>query len=102
MSTDKGFATGTMKPLYKSALGLKDALKELFGVPFLLTAFILSIININQHNKCVNNDQKTFKEDTIVKLLYRTSIAIVIFACILFLLEYGPVVYSNIQKISSK
>ena len=69
----------------------KEFIKEQFGLPFLLTAFGLAVANIIQHNKCTNTDKDKFKDDSLVKLFYWASILIIVFCCLMAVLEFAPV-----------
>ena len=79
--------------IVKKATKLKDKLKQQFGLPVLITAFIISLCFIIQNRKCVDNskDISRYEDDTLVKIFKLTSWTIVVISVLMFVLEYTDI-----------
>jgi len=70
----------------------KDFVKSQFGIPFLVAAFGLAIVNLVQYRKCVDNPQDIakFKDDSLVVFFRWVSWFIIIFCIIIAIIEVAP------------
>ena len=79
--------------IIKKATKLKDKLKEQFGLPVLMAAFIIALSFIIQNRKCVANkdDISRYEDDTLVKFFKWGSWIIVFIVIFMILLEYTDI-----------